>query len=190
MGITLTIWKNSCFSTIYINFMHSFMRGTHKYLLIEAEKFRVMGEDVKAMQLYDQAIESAREHEYINNQAIANELAAKYYLSKGLGRIAALYMKEAHYLFGLWGAESKVRDLEERYPEFITAVKSQAEESVSVSREHSSSTHSTVEFSSNLDLNTVMKATRAISGEIVLEKLTGKLLKIMVENAGAEKGIP
>ena len=160
----------------------------HKYLLIEAEIARVRGEDVKAMTLYDQAIASAGEHDYINNQAIANEVAAKYYLSKGLMRIATLYMKEAHNLFGQWGTSVKVKDLEDKYPVlFVKKTKAQADEAETTLKEMA--TDRTGRFASSFDLNAILKATQTLSGEIVLDRLTEKLLKIIIENAGAEKGV-
>ncbi|MCP4756955.1 MAG: PAS domain S-box protein, partial [Proteobacteria bacterium] len=167
MQIQMKVWADICEA----NYLH-------KYLLIEAERARVRDRDVEAMRLYDRAIESARKHGYINNQAIANELAAKYYLSREIEKVAAMYMKEAHYLFGLWGAAAKTRDLEEKYPRLVSVVASDSPPSTSGGS-----------FSTNLDLNTIIKAARTISSEIVREKLVGKLLEIMIENAGAQKGV-
>ena len=89
----------------------------HKYLLVSAEMERVAGKDYNAMGLYDQAIVSAHENEYTQNEAIANELAAKFYLVKEENRIAKIYMKEAYICYQRWGATRKLRDLEEKYPQ-------------------------------------------------------------------------
>ncbi|MFC1886379.1 ATP-binding protein, partial [Thermodesulfobacteriota bacterium] len=159
----------------------------HKYLLIEAEKARVQGEDIQAMKLYDQAIESARKYDYINNQAIGNEVAAKFYLSRGLDKIAAMYMKDAHFLFGLWGAAAKVKQIEEKYPELIGKVLSRDEHGAYLSGK--TSTTSTTDFSQRLDLDTIIKASQTISGEIVLANLLTRMIRICMENAGAEKGM-
>lgn len=176
LQLQLKKWADNCEANFH-----------HKYLLIEAEKARVLGEDIKAMQLYDHAIKSAQKHEYINNQAIANEVAAKYYLSSGHEKIAAMYMKEAHYLFGVWGAAAKVKDLEERYPKLITKTKTHTEEIALSTTDVSAG--NTIEFSASLDLNTIMKASQAIYSEVVQEKLMGKLIQIMMENAGADRGV-
>ncbi|MBN1847027.1 MAG: AAA family ATPase [Deltaproteobacteria bacterium] len=172
----MKIWANHCEANCL-----------HKYLLIEAEKNSVLGDEIKAMRLYDQAIESARKHEFINNQAIANEAAAKYYLTKGLKKIASLYMNEAHYLFGLWGANAKVKDLEEKYSELIAT--NQSGEKATSSLSIGSDPEDDIELSAGLDLNTIMKASQVIYSEVILEKLIGKLITIMMENAGADRGV-
>lgn len=172
----MKVWADNCKA----NFLH-------KYLLIEAEKARVAGEDIRAMALYDQAIESARDYNYLNNQAIANETAAKYYLKRGIKKIAAIYMTEAHYLFGQWGARAKVKDLEERYPELLGPQKPGAADGEPTLEKESA--RGPFPFSTSLDLNSIIKASQTLSSEILLEKLTGKLLTIMLENAGAEKGV-
>ncbi|NEP42376.1 MAG: serine/threonine-protein kinase PknK, partial [Okeania sp. SIO2H7] len=84
----------------------------HKYLLISAEMARISGQDLEAMELYDRAIDSAREHEFIQNEALANELAAKFWLAKGKVQFANIYLKNARYSYEIWGAKRKVKDLE------------------------------------------------------------------------------
>ena len=158
----------------------------HQNLLLKAEKAKMLGNDLEAMQLYDKSIASAKKFDYKNNAAIANELAAKYYFSKGLEKIANLYMREAHYLYELWGATAKVKQLEEIY----TQLKKQPQHSYDYeSSIHSTSTKTFGDGIGNfLDLDTVIKASQAISGEIHFEKLLEKMMKILLENAGAERG--
>ncbi|MCP4757357.1 MAG: AAA family ATPase [Proteobacteria bacterium] len=150
----------------------------HKRLIVEAERARVLGNDTDAMGLYDQAIEAACEAEFVGTQAVAEELAAKYHLSQGRDRIAAMYLQEAFSLYQRWGALAKTKDLERRYPQLLATVVVENRD-----LESSSSTKT-----KHLDLDTVMKASRAISGEIVLDRLLSKLLKLIIENAGAERG--
>ena len=76
-------------------------------------------EKEKAISLYDQAIRSARESGYVQNEAIANELAAKYYLAQGLDKIAAAYLADALDGYMKWGARQKAKELQDRYPEFL-----------------------------------------------------------------------
>ncbi len=158
----------------------------HKFYLVEAELHRVLGERVEAMENYDQAIALAKENEYINEEALAYELAAKFYWSWGKETIAQLYMQKAHYAYQVWGAQQKVKDLEAKYPQLITGI---SINSKIKSTANPITTTATSHFrtSTSLDLATVMKAAQAISGEIVLSNLLSQLMKIAIENAGAEK---
>lgn len=88
----------------------------HQYQLLQAETARLSGRDRDAMALYDQAIASARENGYIQIEAMAYELAARYYLSTGRDKVAAIYLGEACKLFDKWGAAVKSRSLAEEFP--------------------------------------------------------------------------
>ncbi|MEP6520097.1 AAA family ATPase [Microcoleus vaginatus] len=171
----MKIWADNCPE----NFLH-------KYLLLEAEIARISGKEIEAIDLYDRAISSAREHGYIQNEALGNELAAKFWLSKGKEEIAQLYMKKAHYGYQRWGAKRKVEDLEEKYPQLLP--KSSATKSITCLHTTTSYSTSGSQSGEALDLATVMKASQAISGEIVLEKLLTSLMRILIENAGAQVG--
>lgn len=166
---------------------HAPMNFLHKFYLVEAERHRVLGEKIEAMEMYDNAIALAKENQYINEEALAHELAAKFYLSWGKETIAQVYMQNAHYSYQVWGAIAKVEDLEEKYPQFLgrTSAKTATKTTVTqTTGTPSTSSH----LGAQLDLATVMKAAQAISGEIVLSKLLERLMKIALENAGAEKG--
>ncbi|MBP7281409.1 MAG: AAA family ATPase [Leptospiraceae bacterium] len=178
----LKLWSEHCED----NFLHLL-------LLVEAEKARVEGRDLEAMQLYEKAIESARKYEYIQNAAIANELACKFYMSKGLEKVAATYLKDAQYLYGFWGATAKVKQIMEIYSTIFhshhqSGTRTQTRISTTISMESSNTGGSSTTGGSFLDLNTVIKASQTISGEIQLGKLLEKMMKILFENAGAERG--
>ncbi|MBK8884551.1 MAG: hypothetical protein IPN67_19995 [Bacteroidales bacterium] len=98
---------------------HAASNHLHKWYLVEAERLRVMGDDRKAISLYDKAIEVARENEYLIEEALACELAAKYYYSAGSRRTAKEYMADAVHLYKKWGAVAKVDYLNEQYPELL-----------------------------------------------------------------------
>ncbi|MEO1430214.1 MAG: hypothetical protein AAFV71_14345 [Cyanobacteria bacterium J06633_8] len=95
------------------------MNYQHKFDLVEAEKYRVLGQHLEASKLYDKAISGAKANEYMQEEALANELAAKLYLGNGEEKIAATYMQEAYYCYTRWGAKAKTDDLEKRYPQLI-----------------------------------------------------------------------
>jgi predicted ATPase/signal transduction histidine kinase/tRNA A-37 threonylcarbamoyl transferase component Bud32 len=165
---------------------HAPMNFLHKFHLVEAEKARVLGQIIEAEEFYELAISGAAENEYLQEEALAYELAAKFYLARGRNKIAQTYMKEAHYTYTRWGAKIKVEDLEAKYPQLLP--KSSTTKSITSTRTITS--HSTTGSQSGeaLDLATVMKASQAISGEIVLDKLLENLMKILIENAGAQLG--
>ncbi|MBW4679154.1 MAG: AAA family ATPase [Microcoleus vaginatus WJT46-NPBG5] len=171
---------------------HAPMNFLHKFYLVEAERYRVLGDNVEAMEMYDKAIAIAKENEYINEEALAHELAAKFYLSWGKETIAITYMTNAYYAYVRWGATAKVEHLEERYPQLLAAVLNQkmnqkAAEPIMQTIQGTITATGTA-ISEMLDLGSVMKASQIISGEIVLSSLLDKLMKILIENAGAQTG--
>jgi PAS domain S-box-containing protein len=162
---------------------HAPMNYQHKYELVEAEKARVLGQTLVAMEYYDRAIQGARQQGYIQEEALAYELAAKLYLSLGRKEIAQTYMVKAHYCYVRWGAISKVKDLESRYPQFI--FKASASET-GLTTSTSNSAAIAINYIGNLDLTAAIKASQALASEIITEKLLNKLMRIASENAGAQ----
>ena len=170
------------------------MNYLHKFHLVEAERYRVEGNKLEAIELYDRAIAGAKTNEYIQEEALANELAAKFYLDWGKDKIAATYMQEAYYCYARWGAKAKTDDLEKRYANLLQPIISQ--EKVNLFTNFSSKcdqtltlTSSTTSHSSTLDLATVIKTSQAISSEIHLNQLLCTLMSVIIENSGADKGI-
>ncbi|BFM38385.1 AAA family ATPase [Synechocystis sp. LKSZ1] len=159
------------------------MNYLHKYHLVEAEKARVLGQLFEAEEFYEQAIQGAKDNEYLQEEALAYELAAKFYLDRGRSKFAQTYMKEAHYCYERWGATAKVKDLETRYPQFFPL-------SSGVNAPSIRSTAGTTPNTSQVafDLATVLKASQAISSEIELDQLLRSLMGILIENAGAQTG--
>ncbi|MDM8567489.1 AAA family ATPase [Candidatus Halobeggiatoa sp. HSG11] len=172
----MKIWADNCPE----NFLH-------KYLLVQAEIARIKGNELEAMDLYDQAIASAKEHEFIQNEALANELAAKFWLGRNKEEIAQVYLKKAYYCYQQWGATAKVNDLETKYQQLSvkTTNKIPIDSTIFSTRMASISMTNGSQW---LDLNSAMKAARTLSREIVLSKLLEKMMHIVIENAGAEKG--
>ncbi|MBW4444862.1 MAG: AAA family ATPase [Plectolyngbya sp. WJT66-NPBG17] len=162
---------------------HAPMNFQHKYDLVEAEKARVLGQVVEAMDFYEQAIKGAKDNEYIQEEALAYELAAKFYLARGMEKFAQTYMKEAHYCYQRWGAIAKVKDLETRYPQLFPQSPDMVHMPIPATS-GTTSNNSPVAF----DLATVLKASQAISREIELEQLLHSLMQILIENAGAQTG--
>ncbi|ESA37110.1 multi-sensor signal transduction multi-kinase [Leptolyngbya sp. Heron Island J] len=98
------------------------MNFQHKFDLVEAEKHRILGNRVLALDLYDRAIAGAKANGYIQEEALANELAAKFYLEWGKENVAAGYMQAAHACYQRWGSQAKTKDLEQHYPHLLQPV--------------------------------------------------------------------
>lgn len=158
----------------------------HKVDLVEAEKARVLGNYLDAMEYYDRAIAGAREQNFTNEEAIAYERAGEFYHNLGRQEIAQMYLNKAHFCYCCWGATAKVKNLESRYPQFWLRQHSYASQTRSLQR----NTNSTTGASSKLlDVDATINASQALSEEIVLDKLLQKLMNIAIANSGAQKGL-
>lgn len=157
------------------------------YLLVSAEIASINSQAWKEMvNLYDDAIESARENGFMQHEALANELAAKFWLKQGKDKFAKLYMMEAHYGYQRWGAKRKVQEVEQKYRHLLVRYSSNNKNDSRVTLTRISTGNRPDQA---LDLATVMKASQAISGEIVLDDLLDKLIEIVIQNAGAQRGV-
>ncbi|MDB9515330.1 AAA family ATPase [Kamptonema animale CS-326] len=157
--------------------------------LISAEMARISGDKLLAIELYDRAIAAASQNALIPEEALANELAAKFYWEWNKEKVAQAYMIEAYYCYSRWGAKTKIEDLEKRYSKLLSPIKNEARYSFNdtITRGEISFNRSSSTVSEALDLATMLKASQAISGEIELDKLLAILLKIASVNAGATK---
>ncbi|NJK69634.1 MAG: AAA family ATPase [Microcoleus sp. SU_5_3] len=168
------------------------MNYLHKFYLVEAEKYRILGDKWQAVEMYDRAITLAKENEYINEEALAHELAAKFYLEWGKEKIGRVYLTDAYYCYARWGAQAKVNDLEQRYPQLLAPIlnqKTSLKTNETITQMMAVTvTSSTSAVSEILDLATVIKASQSLSGEINFDKLLSTLMEVAIENAGAEKG--
>jgi PAS domain S-box-containing protein len=146
-----------------------------KYALVSAEIARLEGRELDAIRLYQEAIHLAREHGFVQNEALADEIAARFYAARGFDTIAQAYLREARRCYLRWGAFGKVRQLEQLYPHL---------------RDAPAPTSPTIGAPvERLDVGIVLKAAQAVSSEIVLGELIKTLLQIAVEHAGAERGL-
>jgi PAS domain S-box-containing protein len=164
---------------------HAPMNYQHKWYLVEAERERVLGRDRKAMELYDRAIEGAKSGECTQDEALANELAARFYLTREKQSIATAYLREARSCYERWGAHAKVRSLDERYGN-LTAFPGETKASRTAAL--SSAYEAAGIKPGELDLVTMLKVSQVISGEIVLGALLEKTMRMVMESSGAERG--
>lgn len=162
----------------------------HKYLLIAAEIARLKGNNQETMTLYDKAIKSAGENGYIQNEAIANELAAKYYLSTGRAKIAEVYINDAYNKYQHWGAKGKAKSLLKQYEDIIN-------------EKHLMEKYDNLQTSNNVlcnseDIETdylkkeklgqIIDALQSISEENDLDRALVKFLETVLNITGADSG--
>ncbi|OYE06719.1 trifunctional serine/threonine-protein kinase/ATP-binding protein/sensor histidine kinase [Nostoc sp. 'Peltigera membranacea cyanobiont' 232] len=185
----LQVWAN-----------HAPMNIIHKFHLVKAEICRVLGDYKETIEHYDRAISGAKANEYIQEEALANELAAKFYLDWGKEKVAASYMQEAYYCYCRWGAKAKTDDLETRYPSLLCPILQQSDPSetmlstLTTLASRAYSLHSNTRKSSSsssinttLDFAAILKASQALSRVIQLEDLLHQLTQIILQNSGGDR---
>jgi predicted ATPase len=145
--------------------------------LVGAEIARIQGRELDAQHLYELAIRSSNAKGFAQNEALANELAARFYMARGFEKVAYAYLRDARYNYVRWGAAGKVRRLDELYPQL------KADEQAAAP---TSTIRTPIE---HLDFAALIKVLQALSGEIVLEKLIDTLMRTVIEQAGAERGL-
>ncbi|BAZ04741.1 AAA family ATPase [Calothrix sp. NIES-3974] len=187
---------------------HAPMNHQHKLDLVTAQKSWILGEKAAAIELYDKAIAGAKANAYLHEEALANELAAKFYLDWGKEKIAADYMQQAYYCYARWGAKAKIYHLEHNYPQLLIPILQSQAVSISATETVLStntlsqvsgrltgedtlypSTSASSSISATLDLTTVLKVSQILSQEIELDRLLATLLQTVFKNAGADRGV-
>ena len=158
----------------------------NKVFLLLAERARVKGEILKAGEYYDRSIAAAEQSGNLSEIAIANELAARFWLTRRLPKMAAVYLKEAHYAYGRWGAKAKVGKLEREYPNVFLF---QAEPVKNVAGQDLSISPSVIGGKSNIDFLAVIRACQAISEAPTMEELLRRLIRILLQDSGASRAV-
>jgi PAS domain S-box-containing protein len=148
-----------------------------KYALVAAEIARIEGRDTDAMRLYEQATRSARENGFVQNEGLAQEVAARFYSARGFETIANAYLGNARSCYLRWGAHGKVGQLDRIHPHLAAAADGER---------HKATVGSPIQ---QLDVASIVKASQAVSSEIELPKLIERLMTIALENAGADRGL-
>src|SRR3989441_2107413 len=152
-------------------------RFENRAALVSAEIARLEGRELDAMRLYERAIQSARANGFVHHEALAHELAGRFYLQRGFETAGSAHLRHARACYALWGADGKVRQLDELYPYLRQAEPApDARGTIGAPIEH-------------LELATVLNVSQAVSGELVLDTLVETLLRTAIEHAGAERGL-
>lgn len=174
---------------------HAPMNYAHKAALVSAERCRVLGLRLEAIEYYDQAIAGAKANALIHEAGIANECAAKFYLDWGKQQIAATYMQDAYYCYAQWEAIAKVEDLVQRYPQLLQPILQAPTASISA-LETLASIYSTSlapqpsfmgsGLNQQLDLTLLLQSAQSMIGVIEFDQLMQVLANIMLEHSGAD----
>jgi PAS domain S-box-containing protein len=164
----------------------------HQHDLVAAEKCRVLGNFIQAIELYDRAIAGAKANAFCQEEALANELAAKFYLAWGKAKIAAIYLQAAYYGYVLWGAKAKTADLERRYPQLLAPILAAQQAEVNALATLTQITSDAAippierQSATSFDLATTIQAAQTLASTIELTELIHQLSEILLQNSGAQ----
>ncbi|MFH1137070.1 MAG: AAA family ATPase [Pseudomonadota bacterium] len=161
---------------------HAPMNYRHKFLLVEAERAGVARRHGEARELYDEAISEAHANGFQNEAALAEELAGNYYSARGKEQQAAMHLRNALLAYELWGAGAKVAFLKAKHSGLVR--RSARADGGSTEKGSASSAGPAA-----LDMVSIIKASQVLSGEIHLKSLLEKMMAIILENAGADRGV-
>jgi formate hydrogenlyase transcriptional activator len=153
----------------------------HLHRLVEAELARVRGRAAEAFDHYEAALEHAQRQASPRHRALVNELYGEFWLGRQQPEVAAAFLREALYGYRQWGAHAKVAQLERRHAGLAGGRGPAADPALA-------SVVTTQTQASVLDLQTVIKVAEALAGEMDLERLLGRLMRVAIEHAGAERG--
>jgi PAS domain S-box-containing protein len=162
----LTVWADNCPE----NFRS-------RALLVAAEIARIGQRDMEAMRHYEDAIAAAREQGFLHIEALAYELAADFYRSRDFAEIAHTYLRQARACYARYGADGKVDQLDRRH-------------ALPAGNWPATGAPAPIDTSNRqLDIATIVKASQAVSREIVLPALIETLMRMTIEHAGADRGL-
>lgn len=173
----------------------------HKLDLVDAEYHAYLGQKLEAIEHYDRAIQGAKENQYIQEEALANERAGRFYLNWGKEQAAVGYLQAAYYCYGRWGATAKTDDLERCYPDLLQPILQQTHQAstslgtlnniapltLSIHSSTSTSEPSSQGINQTLDLAAILKSGQALSTSLDLDELLEKLAVIGLRTSGADR---
>lgn len=212
---TMNIQKEKCLTKLE-HYLESFKKRSevapqnyrHYYLILAAEIAKLKGQNQLCSDLFESAIAAAKENKFLHDEALAYELAARFYLSQDKKRVAAFYIQESYQAYDKWGGVSKIKQLNEKYAQLLSInfipegegfaqnISTKLSSSITLSpvttvatgiTSTSSSTLTALSSSDEFDVTSLIQASQAISSEIVLDKLLAKLMQIVMVNAGADR---
>jgi predicted ATPase len=156
------------------------MNFLHKYHLVEAERCRVLGRVERAAEHFEKAIELSQLHGFLHETGLAQERAAVFYLERDMTRLGRQCLRDCYLSYRRWGAEALTRRLEAAYEQHFAILATHSDGPVK---------RVAARFSDSLDYRMLLKSSQAISGEILLPRLLERLLRNILEHAGAQRAL-
>jgi PAS domain S-box-containing protein len=158
---------------------HAPMNNLSGYQLVLAEVARMDQRDTDAIHHYEQAMAAAEQYGQNQMLAVAQELTGRFYETRGSDSLASYYLIRSRSAYLRWGAATKVQQLDEQYRDLT--------DQGSMLFRRTPALRDTTEqaYGDYLDIGSVIKASQALSGEIILSTLLEKLMQVALENAGA-----
>ncbi|MBF0445862.1 MAG: AAA family ATPase, partial [Magnetococcales bacterium] len=161
------------------------MNYRHKYLLVEAERCRVLGRLDEALNLYEEAIALVTQNGFLLEGGITLELAGNYYKQRGWDHQAGRSFKEAVHIFEQWGAHAKVEVMKRDYPTYLLEKTHRKDSKKRVSQ----TTTTGAETAAIFDYNSLVEASAILFSETDLASLLKNLIRLLIKNAGAERAV-
>jgi predicted ATPase/class 3 adenylate cyclase len=152
---------------------------SHKIFLLEAEYKYLEGDNEEAKILYDKALKAGTESNMTSDLAYAWERAGRFFLNTKQDLLANFYLQNAYRVYKRWGATAKLIQMESHYIQLRGGSGAEWQNQL---------LDEPAKQPANIDLETVLKASAALSSEIVLPRLLKIMMQIILENAGAQNG--
>jgi predicted ATPase/serine phosphatase RsbU (regulator of sigma subunit) len=162
---------------------HSPENHLHRVLLVEAESARARKSFIRAEELYGRAIDAARESQYLHDFALSQELTGRFYIRRGLRDIGRMFLARARGTYAQWGADAKVKRLDA-----ILGLDAEPD-GAGAPRAREGAETAAMPRTESLDLASILQASQSLASEIELRKLLATIMKIITENAGAQRGV-
>ncbi len=166
--------------------VHSPQNHLHKVQLAAAELLFIEG-DASAWQSYDIAFASAQAHSDIKYQTIISLSAGHYWLTQNKQSTATDYIQQAYNLCVSNDAANHSDAIAKQYAHIFLKITDERESNSRLEVERRAAERRK-NYSQVLDLASVFKASETLSGEVNLQAFLHRMMMIIIENAGAQRG--
>jgi predicted ATPase/class 3 adenylate cyclase/GAF domain-containing protein/tRNA A-37 threonylcarbamoyl transferase component Bud32 len=163
-----------------------------RFLILQGSLLELRGHPFAATKSFETAFEAAAQHGQWHIAALAGERAARIALAHEHPQSARAALRETHYAFSRWGASSLLEKLEREFPFLALETNTYGGQDTIhplPRRTQPTAVASTSTISQHLDLRSLIKSTQTLSSEIEHGKLVARMLQIVLENAGATRGL-
>jgi predicted ATPase/signal transduction histidine kinase len=171
---------------------HAPMNHRHKLALMRAEQARVTARHWDALRWYQEAISCAAEQGFVQEEALACERCAAFFLAQGQMDLGRVHADRSRRLYAAWGALTKVAELDSVFtpePRSMGPISQARGGTEPAQRAGASGAPTSQRGAGNLDIGSLLKAQQTLSQTVELDHLCAELIRLVVENAGAERAV-